>query len=115
MARHENNKNKRFKKFGGLSGKWALIHRSETIKNNQNPVWAPFTIDINALVGGDMDRVFKLEVWDSDNHSNHDFIGGNVTTLRELMASREVRLINKHRVGIYNSAGRVEVLKCAPF
>lgn len=91
-----------------------MIYRSETIMNNQHPTWAPFTVNLISLCGGNIDSVFKIEVWDSDVHSNHDFIGGAVTTIRELMTSKELRLVNKRRIGIHNSSGRIEVVRCAP-
>lgn len=114
LSRQESKSTKRNKTFGGLSGNWTLVHRTETIRNNQNPTWAPFNVNLYALCGGNHDTPFKIEVWDSDVHTNHDFIGSCVTTMRELNASREVRLINKRRIGIYNSSGRVEVVRCSP-
>lgn len=114
IARRERRETKHNKKFGGLSGNWVMVYRSETIKNDQSPQWAPFNVNLISLCGGNFDTVFKVEVWDSDIHTNHDFIGGAVTTLRELQTSKEVRLVNKRRIGIYNSSGRLEVIRCAP-
>jgi hypothetical protein len=114
IARQEARSTKKNKKFGGISGNWVLIHRTETLHNNQNPTWAPFTVNLYSLCGGNFDTVFKIEVWDNDVHTNHDFIGGSVTTMRELQTSKEVRLINKRRIGIYNTSGRLEVLRCSP-
>jgi len=114
IARRERYSTRHNKKFGGISGKWAMVHRTETIHNNQYPHWAPFTVNLVALVGGNFDTIFKIEVWDADTHTNHDFIGGNVTTMRELMASKEVRLINKRRIGVFNTSGRLELIRCAP-
>lgn len=114
IARREAHSTKHNKKFGGISGNWVLIHRTETLHNNQNPVWAPFTVNLYSLCGGNFDTVFKIEVWDSDVHTNHDFIGGAVTTMRELQTSKEVRLINRRRIGIYNTSGRLEVIRCSP-
>lgn len=114
IAKREKSATKKNKKFGGVSGNWTMVYRSETINNNQNPCWAPFNVNLIALCGGNFDTVFKVEVWDSDVHSNHDFIGGAVTTMRELQTSKEVRLTNKRRIGIHNSSGRLEVIRCAP-
>jgi len=114
IARRESHSTKHNKKFGGVSGNWNMVYRSETLNNNQNPLWAPFTVNLMQLCGGNFESVFKIEVWDNDVHSNHDFIGGAVTTMRELTTSKEVRLINKRRIGIHNSSGRIEVVRCAP-
>jgi len=114
LARHEARSTKHNKKFGGLKGNWVLIHRTETLHNNQNPLWNPFTVNLYSVCGGNFDTAFKVEVWDYDSHTNHDFIGGCVTTMREMMATKELRLINKRRIGVYNTAGRLEVVRCTP-
>jgi len=114
LAKREDYSTRHIKRFGGLSGKWAMIHRTETLHNNQNPTWNPFVVDLYALCGGNYDNVFKIEVWDYDHHTNHDFIGGAVTSLRQLMASQEVRLINRRRIGFVNTSGRLQVLRCSP-
>eukprot|EP01113_Clastostelium_recurvatum_P011480 TRINITY_DN1584_c0_g1_i1.p3 TRINITY_DN1584_c0_g1~~TRINITY_DN1584_c0_g1_i1.p3 ORF type:complete len:307 (-),score=65.42 TRINITY_DN1584_c0_g1_i1:51-971(-) len=105
---------KHSKKFGQPSANWYVMHRTETIMNNQNPVWQPFTLPLASLCQGNIDAPIKIEVWDFDHHSNHDFIGSAVTTLRDLQVCREVRLVNKRRIGIFNTSGVVEVMKCAP-
>uniref|UniRef100_A0A8C4QMM8 Copine VII n=1 Tax=Eptatretus burgeri TaxID=7764 RepID=A0A8C4QMM8_EPTBU len=39
-----------------------LIHRTEVIKNNLNPIWNPFTVSINSLCSGDHDKPIKVLV-----------------------------------------------------
>ncbi|EKX32086.1 hypothetical protein GUITHDRAFT_148859 [Guillardia theta CCMP2712] len=41
-----------------------VIHKTEWIKNNLNPEWQPFTIELMELCNGDMDRQFIIECWD---------------------------------------------------
>jgi len=114
QARRERRETRRNKKFGVHSGNWVMIHRTETICNNQNPMWNPFVVNLYSLCGGNFDAPFKIEVWDSDIHSNHDFIGSAVVTMRDLTVMREIRLTNKRRIGIYNCSGQLEVIRCAP-
>jgi len=114
QIKNERKETKRMKKFGEHSTNWVVIHRTETIHNSQNPVWQPFVVNLFTLCAGNLDSPFKIEVWDSDSHSAHDFIGSCVTTIRDLQVMREIRLINKRRIGIFNSSGQLEVLKCAP-
>ncbi len=47
------------KKFG-TSPNWAMIHKTETIHNNQSPTWAPFTVNLMHLCGGNLDTMFKV-------------------------------------------------------
>ncbi|XP_042300282.1 copine-3-like, partial [Sceloporus undulatus] len=41
-------------------GNWVMVHRTEVIKNNLNPVWRPFKISLNSLCYGDMDKTIKV-------------------------------------------------------
>jgi len=102
------------KKGGGSTAQWSVVHRTETIRDNQNPVWQPFTLGLMAILGGNMEKPIKVEVWDYDQSNTHDLIGKAVTTLREMQVMKEIRLVNKKRIGFGNHAGLVEVLKCAP-
>uniref|UniRef100_A0A663DZV5 Copine 3 n=1 Tax=Aquila chrysaetos chrysaetos TaxID=223781 RepID=A0A663DZV5_AQUCH len=42
-------------------GNWVMVHRTEVIKNNLNPVWRPFKISLNSLCYSDMDKSIKVE------------------------------------------------------
>ncbi|XP_061421463.1 copine-7-like [Lethenteron reissneri] len=66
-----------------------LVHRSEVIKNNLNPVWAPFTISINSLCSCNYDRLIKdqpgVALWDRGAslgrdvpHADEDLASGPV-------------------------------------
>jgi len=111
-------KNKDAKKFKKTDkkhgGGWIVVYKSETIQNNLNPTWRPFTIDINALCHGSLEQPFTVEVWDQDTSTRNDLIGANRTTLRDLMTLRELRIDNPERIGFSSTAGKIEVLKCGP-
>uniref|UniRef100_A0AAQ5XFJ0 Copine VII n=1 Tax=Amphiprion ocellaris TaxID=80972 RepID=A0AAQ5XFJ0_AMPOC len=61
-----------------------LVHRTEVIKNNLNPVWEPFKVSLISLCSCDEDRKLKCLVWDHDSRGKHDFIGEFYATFREM-------------------------------
>uniref|UniRef100_A0A8C5HND8 Copine VII n=1 Tax=Gouania willdenowi TaxID=441366 RepID=A0A8C5HND8_GOUWI len=63
-----------------------LVHRTEVIKNNLNPVWEPFKVSLISLCSCDEDRKLKCLVWDYDSRGKHDFIGEFYATFREMQA-----------------------------
>ncbi|XP_058869122.1 copine-4 isoform X3 [Acipenser ruthenus] len=44
-----------------------LVHRTETVMNNLNPVWKTFKVSLNSLCSGDHDRKLKI-------HKMHSFL-----------------------------------------
>uniref|UniRef100_A0A8D0CGR8 Copine-7 n=1 Tax=Scleropages formosus TaxID=113540 RepID=A0A8D0CGR8_SCLFO len=61
-----------------------LVHRTEVIKNNLNPVWESFKVSLSSLCSCDEDRKLKCLVWDYDSSGKHDFIGEFYPTFREM-------------------------------
>ncbi|KAL4617170.1 copine-4 isoform X2 [Arapaima gigas] len=66
-----------------------LVHRTETIMNNLNPVWKTFKVSVNSLCSGDHDRKLKCTVWDWDSNGKHDFIGEFQTTFKEMRGAMD--------------------------
>ncbi|XP_063155522.1 copine-3 [Candoia aspera] len=101
-------------------GKWVMVHRTEVIKNNLNPVWRPFKISLNSLCYGDMDKAIKVECYDYDNDGSHDLIGTFQATMSKLKeASRhspiEFECINekkRQRKKSYKNSGIVSFKHC---
>ncbi|KAJ8395212.1 hypothetical protein AAFF_G00034140 [Aldrovandia affinis] len=62
----------------------SLVHRTETIMNNLNPLWKTFKVSLNTLCSGDHDRELKCTVWDWDSNGKHDFIGEFQTTFKDM-------------------------------
>uniref|UniRef100_A0A8C6S5E4 Copine VII n=1 Tax=Neogobius melanostomus TaxID=47308 RepID=A0A8C6S5E4_9GOBI len=65
-------------------GSEQLVHRTEMIKNNLNPVWEPFKVSLISLCSCDEDRKLKCLVWDYDSRGKHDYIGEFYTNFREM-------------------------------
>uniref|UniRef100_A0AAR2L5E8 C2 domain-containing protein n=1 Tax=Pygocentrus nattereri TaxID=42514 RepID=A0AAR2L5E8_PYGNA len=61
-----------------------LVHRTEVIKNNLNPVWEPFKVSLISLCSCDEDRKLRCLVWDYDSRGKHDFIGEFYATFKEM-------------------------------
>uniref|UniRef100_A0A2D4F0Q8 Copine-3 n=3 Tax=Micrurus TaxID=8634 RepID=A0A2D4F0Q8_MICCO len=101
-------------------GKWVMVHRTEVIKNNLNPVWRPFKISLNSLCYGDMDKAIKVECYDYDNDGSHDLIGTFQATMTKLKeASRhspmEFECINekkRQKKKSYKNSGIVSFKHC---
>ncbi|XP_041104023.1 copine-4 [Polyodon spathula] len=70
-----------------------LVHRTETVMNNLNPVWKTFKVSLNSLCSGDHDRKLKCIVWDWDSNGKHDFIGEYYSTFKEMRGAMEGRQV----------------------
>jgi len=76
-------------KIGKKSGvqskrnKIITLYRSEVIKQELNPKWNSFELDVTSI--GGMDTPIFIEVWDWDANGGHDLIGKLTITLRKIM------------------------------
>ncbi|KAF4077747.1 hypothetical protein AMELA_G00211500 [Ameiurus melas] len=99
-------------------GTGSLVHRTETIMNNLNPVWKSFKVSLNTLCSGDHERELKCTVWDWDSNGKHDFIGEYQTTFKEMktaMDGKQWECINpKYQVKKknYRNSGVVILNQC---
>ncbi|KAM9307867.1 copine-3 [Gastrophryne carolinensis] len=101
-------------------GRWHMVHRTEVIKNNLNPVWRPFRIPLQSLCNGDMEKSIRVECYDYDNDGSHDLIGIFQTTMSKLKeASRSMPMefdcINekkKQKKKSYRNSGVISVKRC---
>ena len=66
------------------SGAFTVVHRTEHIRNNLNPVWAKFSVPIRTLCNGDLDRNLKVECYDYNKSGRHSLIGEFYLTVRQL-------------------------------
>ncbi|XP_039592971.1 copine-4 [Polypterus senegalus] len=97
-----------------------LVHRTETVMNNLNPVWKTFKVSLNSLCSGDHDRKLKAIVWDWDSNGKHDFIGEFHSTFKEMRGAMDGRQVQwecinpKYRVKKknYKNSGIVILNQC---
>eukprot|EP01137_Pigoraptor_chileana_P000536 Opistho-2@36895 len=94
-------------------GSWVLVHRSEVIKNNLNPVWSPANVSLSSLCNGDVNRPIRIEVVDWDSDGSHDFIGATETTVAALVTHARFNLVNpkKQSKKGYTNSGELFVVK----
>ncbi|XP_062925706.1 copine-4 isoform X1 [Mobula hypostoma] len=74
-------------------GTQQLVHRTEVIMNNLNPMWKTFKVSVNSLCSGDHDRKLKSIVWDWDSNGKHDFIGEFTSTFAEMRGAMDGRQV----------------------
>merc|ERR1712038_2045294 len=65
-------------------GDFTVVHRTEHLNNNLNPVWKKFVVPIRSLCNGDLDRNLKFEIFDYNNNGKHSPIGDFYSTARQL-------------------------------
>ncbi|XP_029447474.1 copine-3 [Rhinatrema bivittatum] len=101
-------------------GRWQMVHRTEVIKNNLNPVWRPFKIPLHSLCNGDLEKTIKVECYDYDNDGSHDLIGSfetRISQMKDASSSSPVEFdcINqkkKQKKKNYRNSGVVSVKQC---
>ncbi|XP_030062337.1 copine-4 [Microcaecilia unicolor] len=74
-------------------GTQQLVHRTEVVMNNLNPLWKTFKVSLNSLCSGDHERRLKCIVWDWDSNGKHDFIGEFSSNFKEMQGAMDGRQI----------------------
>ena len=100
-------------------GEFTVVHRTEHISNNVNPVWKPFVISIRTLCNGDLDRNLKFECFDHNNNGNHSYIGEFSTTARNLLEGPGpanihpcINIKKKNSKRSYKHSGHIHLIDC---
>jgi Copine/C2 domain len=82
---------------GGLT--WDNVFRSNTVKNNLNPIWDSAVLDISTLCGGDIDLPLKIEVYDFESSGKHKPMGSVEMSVKGFQAAATsntgVKLLHK--------------------
>ncbi|XP_053553171.1 copine-1 isoform X1 [Bombina bombina] len=102
------------------NGSWQLAYRSEVIKNNLNPSWKKFSVPLQTLCGGDVNKPIKVHCSDYDSDGSHDLIGVFETNLSQLQKAEggspvEFECIHpqkKQKKKSYKNSGIVRVKSC---
>jgi len=81
--------------------RYIRVYQTEVRYNTRHADWGDFILEMATCGGWDSDIFF--EVWDYDSYNNNDFIGRSKTTLRELLAFKNIRpelkIINPRKKG----------------
>lgn len=82
------------------NGKLTKLYRSEAVKEDLNPNWKYFELNMCDLGGMDNDVVIECYDWNANGF--HDLIGKTTTTFREFtFGSFQFALVNPKKVGRY--------------
>lgn len=68
-----------------------VVYKSEHIEDNHNPFWDSFTIGLDKLCDGDLDRPLKITVMDWQRFGSDRVIGSFKTSASELIARKATR------------------------
>jgi len=92
-----------------VASEWVPVHKTEVVKDNLNPTWKPFKLDVEKL--GGMNAPIIVEVIDWDSSGSNDFIGRSLTSLNELKVLKETILLDPKKKGSfrYANSGRIMV------
>ncbi|KAL6067259.1 Copine-4 [Balamuthia mandrillaris] len=94
------------------------VYKSEEIKKTLDPVWRQFSIPVQRLCNGDLDRPLLFEVFDWNRSGKHELIGQFKTSLRELTSGtkKEFEVIDpakkRKKKGKYINSGVVKLIFC---
>lgn len=67
------------------NGDYIVVHKTEHIRHNLNPIWKPIQVPVRLLCNGDYDRTLKVECYDWRHNGHHKFIGETFTSLRKIL------------------------------
>ncbi|XP_067904791.1 copine-1-like isoform X3 [Heterodontus francisci] len=104
----------------GDGDKWQLAYRSEVIKNNLNPNWKTFSVSLQSLCNGDMQKPIKVTCSDYDGDGSHDLIGifeTNFSKLQQVEAGTPIEFEcihpeKKKKKKSYKNSGIIRVRSC---
>ncbi|XP_067144459.1 copine-3-like isoform X1 [Centruroides vittatus] len=104
----------------GIDGSWNVIHRTEVIKNNLNPVWKTFQINMQTLGGNNAETAILISCYDYDDDGGHDLIGECNTNLAQILEAQlqqiEWPCINKKKKerkgSSYKNSGIIYLSSC---
>jgi len=66
-----------------------LVHQTEVVEHNLNPVFKPFEINLGKLCNGDYFLPVYLEIWDYRSGGSHTLIGKTQFTVNEIKSGKK--------------------------
>ena len=67
------------------SGDYVVVHKTEVVRYNLNPIWKTINVPVRLLCNGDYDRTLKLECFDWRQNGDNKFIGHTFISLRRIL------------------------------
>ncbi|KNC82031.1 hypothetical protein SARC_05668 [Sphaeroforma arctica JP610] len=98
-----------------VNGKFDAVYKTDYLKNTCNPVWPQFSVSLQALANGDINRTLRIDCLDYDADGSEDFIGSCTTSIAGLQSGRAMHLINEkkqQKKKKYKHSGVLECHKC---
>ncbi|EGR31293.1 hypothetical protein IMG5_113910 [Ichthyophthirius multifiliis] len=96
------------------NGEKIFVGQTETIMDNNEPVWKPFEMSLSTLCMSDLNRKFQIDVRDWEQSENYKTIGSVKTTINELLEKQGAQLEiidSKNSFGGHLSCTHVTVSK----
>ena len=66
---------------------WDVVHRSNTVMNNLNPVWDESILELSILCGGNQQLPIAVKIFDYESDGKHDLMGEFETSVAGLLAA----------------------------
>lgn len=66
-----------------------LVHQTEVVKHNLNPIFQKFEINLGKLCNGDHFLPVKVELWDHHSNGSHNLIGTTQFTVDEVKSGKK--------------------------
>ncbi|XP_044276818.1 copine-6 [Varanus komodoensis] len=63
----------------------SLVWRTEVVKNNLSPRWAPFRVSLQSLCSCDPEKAIRCIIYDHDSSGKHDYIGEFSTSFQQML------------------------------
>jgi len=80
--------------------RWVPFYRSEHIPDIINPYWHPFTLDLEKICHGNLEKELRITVYDYEKHGEDRWLGECFTSVEYLQKS----------ITMHGNAGREEAL-----
>ena len=104
-----------FYRHGIECNDYVAVHKTETIKNNLNPLWKSFNIPVTSFCNGDKHRPLKIGCYDYNSDGCHSLIGDLTITLDEILKeknfSKEFINPKKRNKKNYKNSGWLDLVK----
>jgi len=75
------------------NGDFVQVYKSEFIKSNIFPEWAPVRLSLQKVCNSDIDRPIKIEIFDYEKDGKHREMGTVDTTVRNLIEGDSLNVI----------------------